>query len=211
MSTPASEWLVGARDLDLDDLADESARARGVDVDDLASLRAPLHAVAREVALLALARALDEHLLPRPDEAREVRRAELVGELEEAREPLALHLFRHVVAEPQRRGVRPRRVLEAEERHEADLAHERERLREVVLRLAREADDDVGRQREPRPRARQPLGARDVLGAGVAADHPAQHPVAPRLHRQVHVAREDVELRVGAASEAVAWRGCGLV
>ena len=140
---------VRARHLDLDDLAYPAARSGRRDVDDLVALGAALHAVTRQVPLLALARALDEHPLARPDERREVRGAERLDHLEEAREPLALHVLGHVVRQAQRRGVRPRRVLEAEERHEADLAHERERLREVVLGLAGEADDDVGREREP--------------------------------------------------------------
>src|ERR1700722_236493 len=90
---------VGARDLDLDRLSDEPAGAGRVDVDDLAAQGPALDAVSREVSLLALARALDEHPLSRPHQARQVRGAQLVGELEEAREPLALRLLGHVVTE----------------------------------------------------------------------------------------------------------------
>ena len=52
------------------------------------------------------------------------------------------------------------------------------------------------------------LGARDVLGARVAADHPTEHAIAPRLHRQVDVAREHVELGV-RRWRARRWRAAG--
>ena len=202
MGTPGQRVLVGADDLHLDDRAHQRrprpaprrARSR-------CARCAPARGRRDRSPLLALAGALHEHPLPRPHQRRPVRAAEALHEREEARQALALDRLGHVVAQPQRRRERARRVLEAEDRHEAHLLHQRKRLREVVLRLAGEADDDVGRQGEPLRAARalcRRRGALDVLGARVAADHPPEHAVAPRLHRQVHVLGQDVELGVGA-------------
>ena len=106
MGRPVERVPVGAHDLDLDDLADERHGAGRLDVDDsrLRSVR-PCTRSRAEVALLALARALDEHLLPRAHERRQVRRALRLDQLEQAGQPLALRLLGHVVAQAQRGRV----------------------------------------------------------------------------------------------------------
>ena len=114
---------IGLANLDFDDLPDERPGPRRLDVHDLVAIRAALDAALREVAFLALARALDEHTLARSDERRKVRGAERLGYLEQEREPLALYLRRDVIAEAQRRSVRPWGILECEERNEPDFAH----------------------------------------------------------------------------------------
>ena len=72
-----------------------------------------------------------------------------------------------------RRRVGPRRVLEPEEADEADLAHQGEGRREVVLGLAREADDDVRREGDPGDRApgarRRARRTRRACSAGSSA------------------------------------------
>ena len=55
----------------------------------------------------------------------------------------------------------------------------------VGLGLAGMADDEVGRQREVRPRRAQPFDQAQVVGRGVPAVHRRQHAVGARLHRQV--------------------------
>src|SRR5690606_13394998 len=111
------------------------AVGRRVDVDDLVSRRAALE------ASRSLARPLDEDLLARPHQRLEVRAGLGLGELEEAGQARALVRLRDVVGELLRRGEGTRRILEAEEPDEADLADQLERGLEVGLRLPGEADD----------------------------------------------------------------------
>ena len=79
-----------------------------------------------------------------------MRAEQLLAELEEAREALALHRLGDVVGEL-RAGVygrteylKPKRPLKPTSRDE------RQRRLEVLVGLAGEADDDVGREREAR-------------------------------------------------------------
>ena len=53
--------------------------------------------------------------------------------------------------------------------------------------LGREADDDVGVDRDAGNRRADALDDRGVVGRGVAAAHPAEHAVVARLERQVEV------------------------
>ena len=68
---------------------------------------------------------------------------------------------------------------------EADLADQRQRRLVVGLRLAGMAGDEVGGQREVRPRRAQPVDDAQVVGRRVAAVHRRQHAVGAGLHRQV--------------------------
>ena len=68
--------------------------------------------------------------------------------LDEPLHPLDLHLVRHLVGHRRRLGAVARRVDERERAVEPDLLDDLERLAEVVLGLAGEADDDVGAERE---------------------------------------------------------------
>jgi hypothetical protein len=152
------------------------------------------------VPFFALAGAVQEDLLRRADEAREVRPPELLGELEEPGEPRRLLLLGHVVPELEGRGAGARRVLEGEDLREIDLADERERRLEVFFGLAREAHDHVGREGERLSvggaRVAQGEHTRHVLFAGVAPDHAPEHAVRARLDGHVHVAREHPEIAV---------------
>ena len=171
---------------------------RGIDafgrleVDELVAL-----AAAGPAGLAGAVRALDEHARGGADERREVRGL-LCGEhLEEALQAIVLLILGHVVAELERGREGTLRVLEAERGDEADLAHERERLLEVFFGLAGESDDDVGGEREAGDLLAQARRALDVLLPRVATRHATQHAIAAGLHREVHVAREDREIRVG--------------
>ena len=120
---------------------DEPAGARRVDVDDLVALGAPLHAIAREVALLALARPLDEHAAAAcPTRLARCARAELLGR---ARRGARAARSSSPRARRRRAGAPAcagrGEYLKPKSDTKPDLAHERERLREVVLRLAGEA------------------------------------------------------------------------
>ena len=70
---------------------------------------------------------------------------------------------------------------------EADLAHGAQRLVEFLVRLAGEADDDVGGERHTRNRPANAVDAVEVAFARVAAQHALEHARRPALHRQVHV------------------------
>ena len=85
------------------------------------------------------------------------------------------------------RRPRPRRVAEGIDGGETDLPHQLEGPLEVLFRLARETDDEVGRQRQVRPRPAQPPDQVAVVAAGVPAAHAAEDAVGARLHRQVEV------------------------
>jgi hypothetical protein len=99
------------------------------------------------------ARSLHQHLLRRLDQGRQMRLAQRLAQSKQLGEPHALVVFRNFVAELERRRVRTRRVLESEKADEAHTRHELERGREVFGRLARKADDHVGRQGEIGDRA----------------------------------------------------------
>src|SRR2546423_1223695 len=104
--------LVRPLDLHFDDFAYQRRRAPRVDVNDLVPFGPPLHAAARQISTLALARALDQYALPGSDQARQMRGADHLRRLEQTSEALALHFLRNVVPEAERRRVRTRGILE---------------------------------------------------------------------------------------------------
>ena len=59
--------------------------------------------------------------------------------------------------------------------------------REIVLGLAREADDEIGGEREIGPRGAQPLDGAQIVRARVPAVHRVEHAVRARLHRQMEL------------------------
>ena len=108
-------------------------------------------------------------------------------DLDEAFEPLVLDLVGDLVGQLGRLGAATRRVDEREGAVVAHLLHDLECLPEVVLGLAREADDDVGAEREAGNRVAQLGDERQVALAVVGAAHQLQEPARPRLERQVDV------------------------
>ena len=82
------------------------------------------------------------------------------------------------------------------EQLKAQFARELERRLEVRFGLAREADDEVGRQAEVRPRLAQAPDDRAVLEHRVAALHRREHPTRARLHRKVDLGDQLRQLRV---------------
>ena len=92
-----------------------------------------------------------------------------------------------VVDHRRRFGAGPGREHERVRRVVLGGVDDLERAREVVVGLAREADDDVGGDREivdRGARRREPL---EVALGGVAAVHAGERAVAARLQRQVQV------------------------
>jgi hypothetical protein len=93
-------------------------------------------------------------------------------------------LVRHVVRQRRRGRAGPPAVDEAEALVEAELLDQRERGLEVAPGLAGEADDEVRRQRESRPRRPQPADLLPVLERGVAALHEREDAVGAERHRE---------------------------
>ena len=114
-------------------------------------------------------------------------RACALDDLDQALEALALDVLRHLVGHVGRLGAAARRVDEGEGVVVADLLADVERLAEVVLGLAREADDEVGRQRDVRHRGADAVDEGQVALARVGAAHRLEHARGARLQRQVQV------------------------
>ena len=68
---------------------------------------------------------------------------------------------------------------------------------EIGIGFARKTDDEIGRNRNVGTRLAQPADDRFVFEHGVAALHRRQHAVGARLHRQMHVAHQLRQARVG--------------
>src|SRR4051794_18242076 len=184
-------------------------RARGrVDLDrhDLARRReaGEVHrlAVARATADargVGARRALDEHVERAPDEALGALVGAALDHLDQALHPLDLDLVRDEALGQQRRlGPAPGREDEGEGAVVADLLADLERLREVLLGLAREADDDVGGDGAVGHVLADERDAVQVAPAVVRAAHRLEDRTRPRLQRQVDVLAHRRELRMGA-------------
>ena len=138
-SSPASVWLVAVRDL--------ARRVSSPGAREPLKLTTLLWRVRpRSRSGSVRERPFDEHLERAPDEAL---RALARAALDELDEPLhALRpspdAARRLLESAGRLGAAPRREDERERAVVADLLDDLERLCEVLLGLAREADDDVG-------------------------------------------------------------------
>jgi VWFA-related protein len=110
------------------------------------------------------------------------------------RETPCLLFFRNVIGHLKRGSVWPRRIFEAEYGIVLNLVKQAKRLFEILFRLAREADDDVGRNRDGSPRILDPPHLFHVLVARIEAQHGFEHAGRSRLHRQMHVI---AQIRVG--------------
>ena len=97
-------------------------------------------------------------------------------------------------------GPAARREDEREGAVVADLLDDLERLGEVRLGLAREADDDVGGERAVGHVLADQRDAVHVALAVVGAAHRLQHPARARLQRQVDVLAERAAARRGRGS-----------
>ena len=80
---------------------------------------------------------------------------------------------------------------------------------EVVLGLAGEADDEVGRDREVGDRGPRGGQALEVALGGVAAVHARERPVAPRLQREVQVLAHGAHSAIAAIVSGRRSFGCG--
>ena len=73
-----------------------------------------------------------------------------------------------------------------------------ERCAKILVRFAGEADDEIGGERNVRPRAAHALDDRKVVFGAMAAIHRSKHSVGPRLHGQMQIRRQFLVFGVGA-------------
>jgi hypothetical protein len=118
-------------------------------------------------------------------------------ELDQAFDPLALDLFGHLVRHRGGLGAAPGRVDEGEGAVVADLLDDLHRLLEVALGLAREADDDVGRQGQVGDPGTQLVDEPQIALAPVRAPHRLQDPRRAGLQREVRVLADRLAFRHG--------------
>ncbi len=143
------------------------------------------------------ATALDEHLHRAADEPLRALVGVALDDLDEALHPLHLHVVRHdALRELGGFGVPARAEDERERGVELHGLADLQRLLEVLLRLAGEADDDVGRQGDVGDAGADHLDAVEESLARVGAAHRLQDAAAAGLERQVDVLADRVELSV---------------
>ena len=143
------------------------------------------------------ARPLDQHLLDETDALLVPFVRDALDDLDEPLDPVALDLVRNLVRHRGRLGAGTRRVDEGERAVVADLLDHLERLAEVLLRLAGEADDDVGGQRQVGDGGAHLLDQPQVALAAVRPPHRLQHAGRAGLERQVRVLADRVALGHG--------------
>ncbi len=165
----------------------------GREVDEL-----PLPGAPRQHGRVPPADALDQGLLAAADACLVPSQGGAVHHRLEAFETLGDHVRRHEARlHVGRSGPRTRREDEGVRAVVPGVGAQRQRGLEVVLRLAGEPHDDVGRHRQVGDggaRRGEPL---EVARRGVPAPHGAQHPVAAGLQRQVQLLADLGRLRHG--------------
>ena len=124
-------------------------------------------------------------------------------------EALLDHLARRRVVDLRGRRSGALGVDERERRREAHLAHERQRVLEVLLGLAGKAHDDVGRECDAGHGVLDAARKREEVLAGVAAVHGLEHARGAALHGQVQLRHDGLGLghrRDGLVGEVLGMR-----
>ena len=162
-SCPRSVCEVRLGDLDLDQVA---RLRRALEVD-----RLVVAAASAQAGRVGAAGALDQDVERAAHEAlRALLRARL-HEIHEALHALLLHRMRNLTVHRRRLGAAARREHEGEGAVVGDLIDDLERPLEVLVGLAREADDDVGGERAVRHVLADQRDAVEVALARVRAPH----------------------------------------
>ena len=153
-------------DRDLDELARRGA-AREVD-------RRVAPRPAAQHGGIGARRPFDEHLLDPADPGGVPLAGHPLRQLDESLHPLGLHLVRDLVGHHGGLGAVARRVDEGVRAVVADLFDDLERLAEVGLRLAWEADDDVGAEGKVGNGVAHALDECEIALARIGAPHRLQ-------------------------------------
>ena len=174
--------------IDLGDLADQ-AGGRGMH-------RLEIRAAAHELAVMA-AFALEQHRQGAADH-RGVEGFLLAAQQRlQPLQPFGLHVFGHLLRHDRRRRAGPGAVFEGIGLGVADLVHQRQRGREIVIALAGKSDDEIRRQRQVGAAGAQPLDDAQI-GCGVVLPvHRRQHAVGARLHRQMQIRHQRRHVAMG--------------
>ena len=88
-------------------------------------------------------------------------------------------------------------VLEREGGDIAGVVEQAQRVGEIGLALAGEADDEVAGQRDIGPRGADALDQSQIVGGGVAAVHGGEDAVGAGLHRQMQIGHQRIEIAMG--------------
>src|SRR3990172_894345 len=91
-------------------------------------------------------------------------------------------------------GPRSRGEPEKEGGIVPDFLHDRQRLPEIFLRLAREPDDEIRRECDPGPRFSYLFDPPEIFLSRVPAPQGGQDPVRPRLDRQMDMRAKEIDL-----------------
>ena len=108
----------------------------------------------------------------------------------QTREALGFYLFGDLIGHRGAGRAGALRIFERIGVRIADLIDEAQRVGEIVFGLAREADDEIGGEREIRPRGAQPLDRAQIVGARVAPVHRVENAVRAGLHGQMKLGRK---------------------
>src|SRR5262249_17046977 len=112
----------------------------------------------------------------------------------ELSQALRLHRLRYLIVARGGRGSGAGAVFEGECRGVADVCDDSQRLGEIVVAFAGKSDDEIAGKCDIGPRRANLLDSAEVVGARVTPVHRGEHPVGPRLYRQVQVRHERVEV-----------------
>ena len=118
-------------------------------------------------------------------------------------EPLGLDRLVHLVGEVGAGRAGAGGIFEGIGRGVAHFADDGERVLEVRIGLAGEADDEIARQGHVRPCVLDAPDELHVLGSVVPAVHGLQNGVRARLHRQMQIGHQDVEIAMGRDQRVV--------
>ena len=103
----------------------------------------------------------------------------------QAQQALGFDLFGNLVGHRRARRARTLRIFEREAIRIADGIDEAQRIADVRFGFAREADDEIGGEREIRPRGAQPIDRAQIFRASVAAIYRLENAIGAGLHRQM--------------------------
>jgi len=149
------------------------------------------------VSLSGLVGALDEDFLHRAEQRGVAALGVGAEQVQQDLVALLHHRLRHLAVHRRGRGAGANGVLEDVGHVVVARLEQLARLGEVILGLAREADDDVGREIHPRHHGAERIHDFAVALARVGTVHRLEDAVAARLQRQVHVRAQLGQAAIG--------------
>src|SRR5215471_18457348 len=142
------------------------------------------------------ARLFDENFKLSPDAAPVECALMMIDAILEPDQALGLHLVRDLIAAIGRGRPWTRRILERERSDEFHFLHDTQRVGEILLRFAWEADDEIRRKSNVGTGGPQPHDLLEVFGPGVATVHRVEHTVRTGLHRKMKLRHQHRQITV---------------